>query len=286
MSEAAALDTDDLPTITPMDAACGAEVGNIDLSRPLSDAQFAAIEEAFQQHLVLVFRGQPLSDEEQLAFGQRFGELEGHINKPTQHKKLPKVQVFSNIKEDGTTLGVHPEKGTLVWHTDKSYVATPSMATILRSPAIASEGGDTLFANCQVAYDDLDDAMKQRTEGLRAIHSWKRSREKPATQEQITAAPPIDHPVARTHPGTGRKGIYAGCHSSHVVDMDHDDGVKLLKQLEDHAAQDKCIYRHKWQENDVLMWDNRGTMHCVTPYDAVKEKRAIHRVVVKGERPL
>ena len=289
MSDAAAVQPVDLPVVTPCDAALGAELTNIDLARPLTEAQFAVIAEAFPRHLVLVFRNQPLNDEQQLAFARRFGELEGHINKPTRHEKHERVQVFSNVRPDGTTLGVHPELGTLVWHTDKSYVATPSLATILRSPAIASEGGDTLFANCQAAYDDLDAAMKAKIDGLKAVHSWKRSREKvgekPATAEQIAAAPPVEHPLARTHPVTGRKGIYVGSHASHVAGMDLAEGEALLAELERFATQEKYIYRHRWRVDDVLMWDNRGTMHCVTPYDAAKEKRAIHRVVVRGDRP-
>lgn len=279
----------DLPVVKPLGGALGAEVSNVDLSRPLSEAQFAAIEQAFVRHLVLVFRDQPLTDEQQLAFARRFGDLEGHINTPTRHERYEKVQVFSNVRPDGSTLGVHPELGTLVWHTDKSYVATPSMATILRSTAIAKEGGDTLFANCQAAYDDLDDATKEKIAGLKAVHSWERSREKvgekPATPEQIAAAPPVEHPIVRTHPVTGRKGIYAGSHSSHVAGMGRDEGEALLAELERFATQNKYIYRHKWRRDDVLMWDNRGTMHCVTPYDAAKEKRAIHRVVVRGDRP-
>ena len=278
-----------LPLVTPFDAALGAEMSLIDLSRPLSKAQLAVVAAAFARHLVLVFRRQPLTDEQQLAFARQFGELEEHVNERTRHQQHDKVQVFSNIKPDGTTLGVHPERGTLFWHTDKSYVATPSLATILRSPAIAREGGDTLFANTQAAYDDLDAATRQQLAGLKAEHSWQRSREKvgerPATTEQIAAAPPVQHPIVRTHPVTGRKGIYVGSHASHVVGMDHDAGVRLLAELEKFATQDKYIYRHKWQVDDVLMWDNRGTMHCVTPYDAASERRAVHRVVVRGDRP-
>ena len=288
MSDAAAV-REMPPEVRPYDAALGAQVLGLDLSRPLSPAQFAQVEDAFHRHLVLVFRDQPLDDEQHLAFARRFGELEGHINKPTRHEKHEKVQVFSNLRADGTTTGTHPELGTLVWHTDKSYVATPSLATILRSPAIASEGGDTLFVNTQAAYDDLDEATKRRIDGLRAVHSWERSRqkvgEKPATAEQIAAAPPVEHPVVRTHPVTGRKGLYLGSHASHVAGMDFDDGVRLLAELEAFATQDKYIYRHKWRIDDVLMWDNRGTMHCVTPYDASTERRAVHRVVVRGDRP-
>lgn len=288
MPDAAGAQIQTLPIVTPTDAALGAEISNVDLSQNLTDAQFAVIEEAFVTHKVLVFRAQPLNDEQQLAFARRFGELEGHINKPTRHEKHEKVQVFSNVKADGSTLGYHPEKGTLVWHSDKSYVAEPSLTTILRSPAIASEGGDTLFCNTVAAYADLDEATKAKIDGLKAEHSWERSREKvgePVTAEQIAAAPPVLHPLARTHPATGEKAIYVGSHSSHVPDLPYDEGVALLDSLERHATQSKYVYTHKWQVDDVLMWDNRATMHCVTPYDASKEKRAIHRVVVKGDRP-
>lgn len=289
MPESVIADAETSPTVTPFDSALGAEIGDIDLSKPLSDDQFAVVEDAFLKHHVLVFRDQPLTDEQHLAFASRFGELEGHVNKSTHHKKHDKVQVFSNVNDDGTTKGVHPELGTLVWHTDKSYVATPSLTTVLRSPEIAKAGGDTLFANTHAAYDDLDAATKRKIDGLQAEHSWKRSREKvgerPATAEEIAAAPPVRHPIARTHPVTGRKCIYVGSHTSHVVGMDEAEGIALLADLERHATQDKYVYRHKWRVDDVLMWDNRSTMHCVTPYDAAKEKRAVHRVVVKGDKP-
>ena len=279
-----------LPHISPFNAALGAEISNIDLSAGLTDTQFAVVEAAFLKYHVLVFRKQPLSDEQHLGFAGRFGELEGHINKSTHHKKHAGVQVFSNVKNDGSTTGTHPDFGTLVWHTDKSYVANPSLTTVLRSPSIASKGGDTLFVNTHAAFDDLDVGTKQKIDGLKAVHEWQRSREKvgerPATAEEIASAPPVVHPLARTHPVTGRKCIYAGSHVSHIVDMDKEEGQKLLDELETHSTQAKYIYTHKWQVDDVMMWDNRSTMHCVTPYDAALEKRAVHRVVVKGDKPV
>ncbi len=209
-----------LPTVEPHPNGFGAEIGNIDLRRPLADAAFELIHDAFLRHKVLVFRGQPLDDEAHQAFAMRFGPLEGHINVSTRHAKLPQVQVFSNVKADGTTTGVHPEKGTLVWHTDKSYVAEPSLTTILRSPAIASKGGDTLFADMARAYADLPQATKDKLKGLHAVHDWKRSREKsherPATEDEIRAAPPVVHPLVRTHPETGSEGaLYRQSHLVH-----------------------------------------------------------------------
>ncbi len=137
----------------------GAEVGGADLA-----------------HKVLVFRDQHLDDESHFAFAQRFGPLEGHINRSTRHGELPKLQVFGNVGDDGKPTGVHPEKGTLVWHTDKSYVATPSLFTILRSPSVAREGGHTLFADMTRAYEALTPGKVEQLEGLRAVHDWKRSR--------------------------------------------------------------------------------------------------------------
>jgi taurine dioxygenase len=276
--------------IAPHANGFAAEITGISLADGISDAEFALVHQAFLDHKVLVFRDQPLEDPPHQAFAMRFGELDGHINKSTRQKNMPNVQVFSNVKFDGKTTGVHPEKGTLVWHTDKSYTATPSLTTVLRSPAIASKGGDTLFADTARAYENLDDATKTQVADLRAIHDWGRSRlksgERPATDEEMTAAPPVDHPIIRTHPETGRKAIYVGNHSSHVVGMDVSEGETLLAELEAHATQIDFIYRHKWQVNDVIMWDNRCTMHCVEPYDAAKEKRAVHRVVVKGDKPV
>lgn len=277
-------------TVAPHRNGFAAEISGVDLAAGISDAAFAVIHQAFLDHKVLVFRDQPLEDAPHQAFAARFGELDGHINKSTRQKNMPNVQVFSNVKADGSTTGVHPEKGTLVWHTDKSYTATPSLTTVLRSPAIASQGGDTLFADTARAYQALEPTIQTRIDGLRAIHDWDRSRiksgERPATAEEMAAAPPVDHPMVRTHPETGVKAIYVGNHASHVVGMPVPEGEALIAELEAHATQPEFVYRHKWRVNDVLMWDNRCTMHCVEPYDAAKEKRAVHRVVVKGDTPV
>ena len=124
---------------------------------------------------------------------------------------------------------------------------------------------------------------------MKAVHSWKVSREKsgarPATPEELAAAPPVEHPIVRTHPVTHRKSIYLGNHAHQVVGIDEQESDRLLAELEAHMTQDKYVYRHQWQVDDVLMWDNRSTMHCVTPYDPAQEKRAVHRVVVKGDEP-
>ncbi len=268
----------------------GAEICGLDLASGVSEGTFEAIRAALIAHKVLVFRDQRLDDAGHLAFAERFGPLEGHINRSTRHDRLPKIQVFQNVDSAGQLTGVHPERGTLVWHTDKSYVARPSLFTILCSPAVAAKGGDTLFADMERAYASLDGAESRRLEGLRVVHDWQRSREKsgerPATAEEIAAAPPVDHPLVRRHPDTGTRSLYVGNHASHVVGLERAEGEALLAALERHATQDKFIYRHRWRDNDVLMWDNRCTMHCVAPYDAARERRIVHRAVVQGDRPI
>ena len=272
------------------DSGFGAEIGGVDLGGVVAEETFAAIREAMIRHKVLVFRGQHLDDARQLAFAQRFGPLEGHINRGTRHDALPKIQVFGNVDQNGNTTGEHPERGTLVWHTDKSYVATPSMFTVLRSPSVAREGGDTLFADMERAYADLEEDRAARLLELHVVHDWKRSREKSneraATADEIAAAPPVEHPLVRTHPETGAKALYLGNHTSHVVGMERAEGEALIAELERHGTQAKYIYRHRWRDNDVLMWDNRCTVHCVTGYDAAKERRIVHRAVVQGDRPV
>ena len=147
-----------------------------------------------------------------------------------------------------------------------------------------------MFADMTRAYDKLSNNMKTGIDNLFAVHDWVRSREKsnerPATPDEIKAAPPVKHPIVRTHPETGKKSLYIGNHSSHIVDMALEEGEAILADLETHATQQDLIYRHKWQIDDVLMWDNRCTMHCVEPYDAAKEKRSVHRVVVRGDAPV
>ena len=275
--------------IKPETSGFGAEITGLDLGTDIQNDVFVEIRAAIIRHKVLAFRDQHLDDAGHYAFAQRFGPLEGHINRSTRLDAMPKLQVFGNVDAQGEITGVHPEKGTLVWHSDKSYVATPSMFTILRSPSVARRGGHTLFADMVRAYQTLLPERVESLANLRAVHDWKRSREKsherPATAQEVADAPPVDHPLIRTHPETGEKSIYIGNHASHILDLDVEEGEALLMELEQHATQDRFIYRHIWQDNDVLMWDNRCTMHCVTTYDAAKERRVVHRAVVQGDRP-
>lgn len=276
-------------TVRPLAPAIGAEIIGLDLARPIDDAIFSQVHDAFLRHLVLLFRGQSLDAAQHIAFSRRFGELEIHVLSQYHDPAHPEIYVISNVGADGKPRGVHPDKGTMTWHTDTSFTRTPSLATILYGKEVAREGGDTLFANLQAAYDALNAEMKQRIQGLRAVHDLAESRRKsedaPLTPEQRRAVPSVDHPIVRTHPATGRKGLYLGSHAHWIKDLAPEESDALLAELARHATQDTFVYRHRWRQGDVVMWDNRATVHRATDYDTGRERRVVQRTVVKGNVP-
>ncbi len=267
-----------------------AEMLDIDLGRPLDAAQAAAVRDAFDRHRMLLFRRQHLSREAHIAFSRHFGELEHHVLSQYLDPKYPELYVISNVGPDGKPRGEHPDKGTLWWHTDTSFTRTPSLATILRGIELASDGGQTWFADMQGAWDALPEAMKVRITGLRVVHdramSRTRSGDLPLTGEQRLRAPPVEHPLVRTHPVTGRKGLYMGLHADHVAGMSRQEGRALLDELLDFATRDRFVYKHTWAANELVMWDNRATLHRATSYDTGRERRIVERTVVRGDVPV
>jgi alpha-ketoglutarate-dependent taurine dioxygenase len=190
----------------------------------------------------------------------------------------------------GRTIGRHPDKGTLTWHSDLSFQRRPALATILHGIETPQRGGETEFADMAAAWDALDEAMKQRLAGLRAVHDLDMSRrrmgEPPLTEAQRRQTPPIEHPVVRTHPDTGRKILYISRHVSHIPGMPQDESDALLDALMAHATSPRFVFRYRWKPGDVLMWDNRSTIHRATAYDTSAQRRVIHRTVVLGDVPV
>ena len=276
--------------IRPLSDAMGAEVLGVDLSLPLDKNQFDRILEAFHRHLLLVFPGQHIDEAQQVAFSRRFGELQVHVLDQYRHPRHPEIYVLSNVDPAGKTTGEHPDRGTLVWHSDLSFQRRPALATILYGIEVPGTGGDTLFADMREAYDALDGAMKEFISARKAVHdldiSRRRAGEPPMTAQQRAAAPPVEHPVVRTHPDTGRKVLYISRHVSHLPGMPRDESDALLERLMAHATQERFVFRHRWGTRDVVMWDNRCTMHCATHYDPGAERRIIYRTVVKGDVPV
>ena len=276
--------------LEPISPVMGAEVRGVDLGR-LDDAMFAAIRAAFNRHMLLRFPGQRLTPPELIAFSRRFGELQIHVLDEYRHPRYPEIYLLSNVdRVTGRTTGYHPDRGTLVWHSDLSFQARPALATILYGLEVPKTGGDTLFADMRAAYDALPDATKRKVAPLRGIHDLDYSRTRagaaPMTEKQRAEAPPVSHPMARTHPETGRKGLYISHHISRIEGMAPDAARGLLEELMAHATQPRFVYRNTWRTGDVVMWDNRCTMHCATEYDASEERRVIHRTVVKGDVPV
>jgi taurine dioxygenase len=275
--------------VRPLSAVMGAEVRGLELSRPLGAEKFDAILEAFQRHLLLVFPDQRIDEAQHIAFSRRFGDLQVHVLDQYRHPQHSEIYVLSNVDESGKTTGSHPDKGTLVWHSDLSFQKRPASATILYGIEVPRRGGDTLYADMYAAYEALDPTTKNRLNQLKAVHdldaSRRRAGEPPMTAKQRAEAPPVEHPAVRTHPHTGRKILYISRHVSHFAGIPKNESDELLERLMAHATKDEFVFRHKWGSRDVVMWDNRCTMHCATPYDAAAERRVLHRTVVLGDVP-
>jgi alpha-ketoglutarate-dependent 2,4-dichlorophenoxyacetate dioxygenase len=269
----------------------GIEISGVDLSENLSRERKGWLMRTFRAHPVIVFRDRHLSKERQYEFTLTFGEIEGlHVNRLVDAVKYTPVHTVSNIGSDGKPSAPTRERGNYYWHSDKSYHDVPSLLTMLHGVEIPSRGGETQFANTAMAYAALDEATKQRISGLRAVHSWERSRIQArgllATEEQKRERPPVDHPIVRTHPDTGAKVLYLGNHASHVLGWPEEDGRALLRWLEAFATQPAFVYSHRWRPGDLVLWDNRCTIHRALPHeDMDKERRVLHRTVVKGTVP-
>jgi taurine dioxygenase len=270
----------------------GIEITGMDLSRPLSAADREAIMAAFRAHPILVFRGQHLTKEQQYDFTLNFGEIEGlHVGRHTDGERYTAVHTVSNLDRDGNPSATLRDRGNYFWHSDKSYHAVPSLLTMLHAVELPPAGGETQFANTALAYADLNPVTKHGLRGMRAVHSWEASRlqsgSPPATPEQMAERPPVEHPVARVHPETGRAALYLGNHASHIVGMDKGRGRAVLRSLLDHATRPVFVYSHAWRQGDLVLWDNRCLVHRALAHPGMdRHRRVLHRTVVRGTVPV
>ncbi len=276
---------------TPGAAALGAEVRGLDLSRPLADADFARVHRAHLDHHVLVFRDQQrLTPDEQIAFSRRFGPLQIHVLHQFQLAGHPEILIVSNIREHGKPIGLG-DAGHY-WHSDLSYVDRPSLGSMLLAQELPAEGGDTLFADQHAAYEALPAALKQAVEGRRAEHWYlckyaelqKRSPWRPdLSDEQKAKVLPVEQPVVRTHPETGRRALFVSEHfTTRIVGLPDDESRALLAELFAHSTQPRFVYRHRWRAGDMVFWDNRSVMHLAAgcPDD---QRRRLHRTTIEGD---
>ena len=278
------------PEITPADATLGAVVSNVRLNA-LDDQAFAAIEAAWHAHGVLIFPGQHLSEEEQVAFSRRFGPLERSLT-TTHTKHDPAIIHLSNVKKDGSLWEAKSDTGRLLqgnnyWHTDSSYKRIPAKASLLAAKIVPKTGGETAFADMRAAYDALDPAMQEWLADKIAVHSYAYSQGKVGgtgaiTEDEWDALPPVEQPVIRTHPVTGRRVLYIGRHASHIVGEDPGESRQLLERLCADACQAPRIHIHKWGVGDLVMWDNRCVLHRGLGYPPDQPRRMV-RTTVAGD---
>lgn len=276
---------------TPLTNSFGVEIEGVDLSSPMSGPEFDQIYAAFLAHQVLVFRGQDLDPAAQVAFARQFGSVQVHVMNQYHAEGFPEIYYLSNLDADGKPSGKHPDKGTVHWHTDGSWSRRTGQATILYADRVPSQGGETRFASMYDAYDALDDATRERLSGLRAIHNLDFSRTRRhgvdlMTEEQKKARPPVDHPIIRTHPETGRKCVFLGDHAWRIEGMALEEGRNLIEDLNSRIIDEKQVYTHHWQVGDLILWDNRCMLHKAEPYDTASEVRVLRRCTVTGEVPI
>ena len=287
--------------VTPLHPQFAARIAGADLSQPAGDGLARAIERAMDEYAVCVLPDQELDDERQIAFARLYGPLE--VSPPQQNQsggigfntRVKHREIFdvSNLDERGAILDARDARasyrlGNQLWHTDSSFRQKSAAWSMLHARVIPPAGGDTEFADTRAAHDALPEAMKRRLDGLVAEHSIWHSRGKLGgyvpTEEERRLRPPARHPLVRRHPGSGRHALYIASHASHIVGMPVEEGRALLKQLIQMATPADAIYRHQWQSHDLVVWDNRCTMHRATDFEDFKFKRDLRRTTVE-EKP-
>jgi alpha-ketoglutarate-dependent 2,4-dichlorophenoxyacetate dioxygenase len=267
-----------------------AEVGPIDLRRVHDAETLAEIRAGMDEHAVLVFREQPFTDEEQLAFAQRF---DGQLHSKTGARVLGKSRLgnetlsdISNVDETGALLKSGDRRrmyslGNRLWHTDASFQDPAGRYSMLSARIVPPVPADTEFADMRAAHDALPATMKARLEGLRVHHSIAHSRRTLGfefSQEEADALPGAIHPLVRTIPRSNRRALYVASHASRIIDWPVPEGRLLLRDLIEHATQREFVYRHAWRVGDLVIWDNRATMHRALPFDDVTYRRELRRV--------
>jgi taurine dioxygenase len=273
----------------PLMPGFGAEILDVDLAQ--ADAEtLKGVVETFHRHGAIVLRGQNMDPGQLTDFVAQFGEPEDHTLKEYTVPGYPKVYRLSNRIVDGKPIGAHNDG--VGWHTDYSYKAEPVMATMLYAVEVPPEGSDTLLADCVAAWNALAPERQKALEGKVLHHSYQyfmATREYGARElsDELKAGnPDVYHPLIRTHPADGRKALWPSTGTViEVMDMPKEEGLKLVEELVEFATQDRFVYRHKWQVGDILMWDNRCTLHTGTLYDDTKYFREMHRLWVRGDKP-
>jgi len=283
--------------IRAIQPAFAGEVSGVDITQPISQADVAAIEAGMDKFAVLVFRGQKLTDAQQMAFSLNFGALEnakgGNVTKPADLRLPTGMNDVSNLGKDHKPLARDSRQrlfnlGNMLWHSDSSFRATPAKYSLLSARIVNPKGGDTEFADMRAAYDALDDETKREIEGQICEHSLMYSRGSLGfldyTDEEKELFKPVRQRLVRTHPVTGRKSLYLSSHAGTILGLPMPEARVILRDLTEHATQPRFVYVHKWKLDDLVVWDNRQTMHRGRRYDE-SQARDVRRTTVAGDAP-
>lgn len=281
----------------PLGGPIGARVHGFDPSDEVGPDVVSTLRQALVDHSVLLFRGSLISPAQLVTLGRAFGELEILPEPEKRHADHPEIFNLSNVRLDGELVAFdEPQavflRGTERWHTDSSFREIPSLCTMLYAVDVPASGGETLFADMYGAYDALPSKLRASLEPVRLVHSYEYSRSHnpgaldPMSPEEKARYPPVVHPLVRLHPD-GRRSLYMGGHVSHVEDMPEDQGRGLIDAVLDFATMKRFVHQHVWERNDLVVWDNRSTLHRLRPYDIANERRVMRRVTVAGvDRPI
>ncbi len=278
-----------MPEIVPSNGPLGARIEGLDRSRANEPDVAALLNHALAEHLLVVVPGQPMAPEQTLAFATAFGQPRTQLLRYKRSGGVPQVSVMvSTLMTDGTTdkTAIRAED----WHTDDSYFAAPAKATLLHGIEIPSHGGATWFCNMHLVYEALPEKLRQRLDGMRAIHGYDtpRARNRPSsrTPQEIAETPDVEHPLVRTHPETGRKALYLNPNRlDRIVGLERAESDALLDRLVDEARKPQHHFGHVWKVGDIVVWDNRASMHRVVIDYPVGESRVMQRVLIEGDKP-
>ena len=280
-------------TFEPIKPLVGSEVKNIDLTQPIDDATFAALRKEVSERSVLIMHGQDMTPQQQVAFSRKFGPLELHVLSQYCHPDVPEIFMVSNIKEDGKHVGAYD--GSKNYHIDGAYMKVPSLGSVfhcLEHPP-AGAGGETVVVSMSAVYAALPDEKKEFVKGRNAVHDYvwlhktKHTHRPPLTQEQIDRVPPATHPMVVTHPETNKPTLHIdSTFCRNIEGMSDEDSRPILDELMKFADQDQFKYAHVWSPGDVMIWDNRSSVHKRLPFDTESTRRMMHRTTITGEPPV
>lgn len=279
--------------------ALGAEVTGIDFARPLDAVAAQELERLWLEHHVLLFRGCAIDDEAQIRFSRHFGELEIFPEADQRSSRHPEIFRVANTVEDGAIRSADDPVDAYLkivefWHTDSAYRPIPSLGAVLCAVAVPASGGETLFANLFRAWEEMPESLSRRVAGKFGRFSYERIRDfanpghRSLTEEERAQVPAVTHSLTRRHPDRdGRVSLYISpLNMEGIVGMPESDAFALIDELTAWATQERFVYRHRWREGDLLMWDNRSTMHQVMPYDRRGQRRVMHRTALAGREPV